>query len=154
MINIVSATKAEDVARAKELIEEYVLSLSIDLSFQNFANEMATFPAKYSPPRGRVLVARWGDSIVGCVALRDLGEGLCEMKRMYVQPSSRGKGLGRALAKAVIDEARRIGYARMRLDTNPSLHAAIHIYVSLGFKDIDPYEFNPVEGARYFELKL
>ena len=154
MINIVSATKAEDVARAKELIEEYVLSLSIDLSFQNFANEMATFPAKYSPPSGCVLVARRGDSIVGCVALRDLGEGLCEMKRMYVQPTSRGKGLGRALAKAVIDEARRIGYARMRLDTNPSLHAAIHIYVSLGFKDIDPYEFNPVEGARYFELKL
>jgi putative acetyltransferase len=154
MIKVVTIEDSELVVRAKELIQEYASSLGLALSFQDFEQEIVTFPAQYSQPHGRLLVAQYEDKIVGCVGLRDLGHGICEMKRMYVQPSFRDKGLGRALAEAVINEARGIGYTHMRLDTIPSMETAIHLYMSLGFKDIDPYRLNPIEGARYLELKL
>ena len=153
-ITIISASNDEYVDKAKELIQEYALSIKQDLSFQDFKQEMATFPSQYSPPGGCLLVAEYDNKIIGCVGLRDQGNGICEMKRMYVQPNYRSLGLGKALAEAVIDRARSIGYHRMRLDTIPSMESAIRVYISLGFRDIDPYRFNPIEGARYLELKL
>ena len=154
MTKVILADNRELIMRAKELFQEYALSLGIDLSFQNFEQEMATFPDQYSPSHGRLLLVQIGDEIVGCVGLRDLGNGRCEMKRMYLQPTYRGQGLGRALAEAIIHEAREIGYTHMRLDTIPSMKAANRLYISLGFKEIEPYRFNPIEGARYMELNL
>jgi ribosomal protein S18 acetylase RimI-like enzyme len=154
MIKIISAINNECVTRAKELIQEYALSLGLDLGFQDFEQEMATFPSQYSPPGGCLFVAQYENKIVGCVGLRDQGSGICEMKRMYVQPNFRGKGLGKALAEAGIDKARSMGYTHMRLDTAPSMESAIRLYTSLGFRDIAPYRFNPIEGARYLELKI
>jgi ribosomal protein S18 acetylase RimI-like enzyme len=154
VIKIISAINNEYVNRAKELIQEYALSLGFDLSFQDFEQEMATFPGQYSPPGGCLFVAQYENKIVGCVGLRDRGSGVCEMKRMYVQPNFRRKGLGKALAEAVIDKARGMDYTHMRLDTTPYMKSAIRLYISLGFRDIAPYRFNPIEGARYLELRL
>lgn len=154
MIRVINAEDSELVAKAKELIREYALSLGLDLSFQDFEQEMATFPKQYSLPGGHLLVAQYENEIVGCVGLRNIGDNICEIKRMYVQPSYRDKGLGRELAEAVISEARGMGYTCMRLDTIPSMESAIHLYISLGFRDIAPYRLNPIDGARYLELRL
>lgn len=154
MINIITADSNELILKTKELFQEYASSLGFDLSFQDFEKEMATFPVQYAPPQGRLCLAQYRHEIVGCVGLRDLGGGICEMKRMYVKPNYRVQGLGRALAKAIINEARNIGYTHMRLDTIPSMKAAVSLYTSLGFKEIEPYRFNPIEGARFMELEL
>ena len=148
------ATSADtDAVRA--LLLEYAEALGVDLCFQGFDRELAGLPGEYAPPRGSLLVARdeHGDA-VGCVALRPLSDDACEMKRLYVRPAVRGSGLGRELALAVVEEARGLGYARMRLDTLPSMSAAARLYESLGFVDIEPYYENPVPGARYLELEL
>ena len=149
MERIVSATTSEQIATVAGLFREYAASLGVDLSFQGFDEELASLPGDYAPPRGRLLLADGG-----CVALRPLAGDLCEMKRLYVRPSSRGTGLGRALVQRVIDEARAIGYRAMRLDTLPSMTAAAAMYRAFGFREIEPYRFNPVEGTKYFELEL
>jgi GNAT superfamily N-acetyltransferase len=108
MISIITADSNELILKTKELFQEYASSLGFDLSFQDFEKEMATFPAQYAPPQGRLFLAQYGHDIVGCVGLRPLDGGKCEMKRMYVKPKYRSQGLGRALAKAIINEARNI----------------------------------------------
>ncbi|MGZ4779385.1 MAG: GNAT family N-acetyltransferase [Thermoanaerobaculia bacterium] len=147
---IVSATTPDDVAAVAVLFREYAASLGVDLGFQHFEEELAAMPGDYAPPRGRLLLAR----DLGCVALRPLSADVCEMKRLYVRPAGRGSGLGRLLAERIIEEARTIGYRAMRLDTLPMMAAARAMYVSLGFREIEPYRFNPIEGTKYFELEL
>jgi putative acetyltransferase len=154
-VNIVQAQSPEDVDRARELFEEYAAGLGINLCFQNFERELAELPGEYVPPTGRLFLAFDGDQVSGCVALRGLAEDACEIKRLYVRPDFRGKGLGRELTQAAIDAAREIGYQRVRLDTLPGkMERAIAIYRSLGFREIEAYYHNPVPGATFMELRL
>jgi ribosomal protein S18 acetylase RimI-like enzyme len=151
-LSLVTAESPELVAQVRALFLEYRDGLGIDLCFQDFDREVVALPGDYAPPRGRLFLALDGVRAVGCVGLRPLEAGACEMKRLYVQPGMRGTGLGRRLAAAAIAAARVIGYQRMRLDTLPSMQAAIAMYEQLGFRDIAPYRVNPVPGARYMEL--
>lgn len=153
-MRIVAATTAAQLATARALIEEYATSLPVDLDFQDFRKEIARFPGKYGPPGGAVLVAYLGKQPAGVVALRKHGRSDCEMKRLYVRPAARGEGVGRALSRKIIEKAKRLGYARMRLDTLPTMDAAMGLYRALGFVDIPAYRFNPVAGARFMELAL
>ncbi|HYJ47022.1 MAG TPA: GNAT family N-acetyltransferase [Pyrinomonadaceae bacterium] len=154
-MKFIQATSAEEVARARQLFEEYRAALGISLCFQNFEQELTDLPGAYAPPEGRLLLAFDEEQMAGCVALRKIGEGTCEMKRLYLRPGFRGKGRGRALALKIIEEARYLGYERMRLDTLPlQMAEAIRMYRSLGFREIEPYYQNPVEGALFMELRL
>jgi len=138
----------------RELIEEYVHSLGIDLGFQEIERELDDLAAMYGPPGGRILLALADGAAAGCVALRPFEHGSCEMKRLYVRPAFRGTGLGKRLAFAVIDTARELGYERMRIDTLLQMGAARKLYASLGFREIEPYRFNPVPGTAFMELAL
>lgn len=153
-IDIVRATSAEQIATARMLFKEYEASLGIELTFQGFAREVAELPGAYAPPAGRLFLATDGTEPAGCVALRPLGDGVCEMKRLYVRPTARGARLGRRLTETVIREARAIGYSCMRLDTLPSMKEAFALYQTLGFREIPPYCENPIVGTHFMELDL
>jgi putative acetyltransferase len=155
LTEILRARSPDDIEHARQLFKEYAAWLEIDLCFQNFEKELAELPGEYSPPTGRLFLASKDTGIAGCVALRKIGEGICEIKRLFVRSEFRGQGLGRQLAKAIIQEAKQIGYERMRLDTlPPKMNDAIALYRSLGFEEIEPYYNNPVPGAKFMELKL
>lgn len=154
-IALSQASTSDDWRVARAMIEEYAESLGVDLCFQGFAEEMDRIAEEYAPPRGALLLARDDAAVLGCVGLRPFGDaGDCEMKRMYVPPAGRGRGVGRRLADAIVAEARKAGYTRMLLDTLPQLQAARALYVSMGFREIPPYRHNPVPGALYFALDL
>jgi GNAT superfamily N-acetyltransferase len=153
-IQIVPAHDEAYLPVVRELFEEYAAGLGFDLCFQNFAEELAGLPGRYAPPSGRLLLAVAASGPAGCVALRDLGDGVCEMKRLYVRPAHRGSGAGRLLAEAVIAEARTAGYRQMRLDTLPFMGRAIALYESLGFRPVEPYTVNPHPGALYLARTL
>ena len=154
MIRIIEAHSGRHVSHVRELFREYADALGFDLSFQNFETELAGLPGPYAPPDGRMLLAVDDEKIAGCVALRRIDETTCEMKRLYVRPAFRGRGVGRKLARTIVDQARKVGYERMRLDTIPSMKPAVALYESLGFKTIGPYRYNPIEGAQFMELVL
>jgi GNAT superfamily N-acetyltransferase len=143
-----------ELDKVRGLMRAYADSLPFDLDFQGFDRELADLPGDYAAPRGALLVARVGGDVGGCVALRPFDGDVCEMKRLFVSPAARGSGLGRLLAEGIIDEARRLGYARMRLDTTPGMETAQSLYEQLGFQEIPPYRHNPVDGTRFLELQL
>lgn len=153
-VRIRRAAAPEDFACARTLFLEYAGALGFDLAFQDFDREIATLPGAYAEPGGCILLAETDGGPVGCVAVRPFGEGLCEMKRLYVRPGHRGLGAGRDLAAAALEAARARGYRRMRLDTVPGMDAAIALYRALGFREIEPYRENPVPGALYLECDL
>jgi ribosomal protein S18 acetylase RimI-like enzyme len=153
-MRVVEATSDAEISAAKILVEEYAASLEIDLDFQGFREEIDQFPRGYSPPDGAVLLAFEGGTPSGVVALRRLSDSVCEMKRLYVRPRFRGRGAGRALSEEIVRKASRLGYTKMRLDTLPTMDAALGLYRALGFREIPPYRYNPVAGAHYLELDL
>lgn len=154
MLAIVRAEIEDQFEEARRLFAEYAASLNVDLSFQHFAEELSDLPAQYSPPNGTLLLAFYEGQSAGCVALRKFDGGACEMKRLYVRPQFRNLKLGRLLIERIIAEGRSLGYGRMRLDTLPRMESAQSLYKSLGFREIPPYRFNPVEGAVFMELRL
>jgi putative acetyltransferase len=154
-ISFRQAESADHIAQARELFLEYAHSLGFSLCFQNFDQELATLPGDYSPPSGRLLLAEYEGQLAACVALHKLDTAICEMKRLYLRPQFRGKGLGRLLADRIIAEARQIGYQRMRLDTvEPVMQDAVAMYRRIGFKKISAYCNNPMPGTLYMELIL
>jgi putative acetyltransferase len=154
-MNLVDAQTPEDLETMRTLFREYERFLNVDLCFQGFAEELATLPGRYAPPRGRLLLARKGEQSAGCVALRPLQEeGSCEMKRLFVRPAYRGQGLGRRLAVRIIRKASALGYTVMRLDTLDTLERAMRIYADLGFQRCAPYYANPLPGVVYWERAL
>jgi len=148
------ATGASDIAVARGLFEEYAAWIAIDLSFQNFAEELRRLPGDYSPPGGALFLA-WADARpAGCVAVRRIDDNDCEMKRLYVRDPFRGLSAGERLAREAIEWARAAGYRRMLLDTLPAMRAAHRLYERLGFLEVPAYRFNPLPGARFMALGL
>jgi len=150
----IDPARAEDIPTVRKLLREYAAGLGFSLDFQGFEREVASLPGDYAPPAGALLVARDRGEVAGCVALRRLDAETCEMKRLYVRTPWRGRRVGAALAAAVVEEGRRVGYRRMRLDTVPGMETAQALYERLGFREIAPYRTNPVPGARFLELDL
>jgi len=154
-IELIQATLPEHIEQARSIFLEYGSSLGFSLCFQSFDEELKSLPGAYGPPSGRLLLARYAGHAAGCVSLRKLEAGICEMKRLYVRPGDRGKGFGRMLVDRVIAEARGIGYERMRLDTIASaMKDAIALYRRMGFEEIAPYSAIPIEHALWMELRL
>ena len=154
-ITIKPATSSADIAQIKDLFLAYAQSLPVDLAYQDFETELAALPGKYAAPGGALLLARNGQGLaIGCVAVRPLEPGACEMKRLYVSPDGRGSGAGRRLAQAAITEARDLGYGELRLDTLPSMTAAQGLYRSIGFIATESYYDTPVEGTVFLSLQL
>jgi GNAT superfamily N-acetyltransferase len=145
----------EDIQLARELFREYEAAVGVSLCFQNFDQEVASLPGKYVPPSGRLFLAYLGAQPVGCIALRKQTDSICEMKRLFLRPEARGKHVGRRLVETIIDEARTIGYDRMRLDTMIGrMDAAIALYRAVGFEEIPPYYDTPIGSTLFMELKL
>ncbi len=153
-MQLVAGHTPEHLPAVRELFVEYADAIEVDLCFQDFDRELAELPGRYAPPTGRLFLAMEAGLVAGCGALRKLDGGVCEMKRLYVRPLFRRRGLGRRLANAAIASAREVGYKRMRLDTLGSMHAAIALYESLGFQRIAAYYDNPSNGAVFMELTL
>ena len=154
-LDFAQAESPDQITQARELFLEYAQSLGFSLCFQNFDQELASLPGGYAAPQGRLLLVEYEGQLAGCIALHKLADGICEMKRLYLRPQFRGKGLGRALAETVIAEARVIGCGRIRLDTvEPVMPNAVAMYRRLGFKEIEPYRPNPNPGVLYMELVL
>lgn len=155
-IRIAQASGPQEIAVARRLLETYAAGLGVDLGYQGFAAELAGLPGPYAPPAGALLLA-WESprTQLGCVALRPMAEaGCCEMKRLFVLPEARGRGLGRALVVAVLDAARQAGYREMRLDSLPFMQDAVALYRAAGFTEIAPYYATPVAGTVFLGRRL
>ena len=154
-MNIKQVQSDEDLRNVRGLIEEYTAWLGADFYFKGIEKELRDLPGEYSPPDGRLLLALDEGQMAGCIALRRIDPDACELKRLYVRPQFRGRGAGAELVKAIIEDAQSIGYRRMRLDTLPRrMEQALSVYRKFGFKDIEPYFANPIEGTLYLELAL
>ena len=155
MITIKLPDTAEDIETVRMLFREYESWLGMDLCFQGFEQELADLPGKYAEPDGRLFLASEDGAALGCVALRKLENDVCEMKRLYLRPEARGRGLGNILIEKIIEAARSIGYQKLRLDTHPpKMGKAVSLYESHGFRPIPPYYNNPHEDVLFMELEL
>jgi putative acetyltransferase len=159
MLRITQVLAEPEISQAQRLFREYAMSPGVEPCLEDFERELASLPGSYGPPTGRLLLAlRQGtegnDLQVGCVALRKLEDGICEIKRLYVRHDFRGEGAGRALVEAVIEQARTMGYRKMRLDTLPNMLEAQKLYKDLGFREIPAYLKNPTPNALCFERAL
>ncbi|UCG62419.1 MAG: GNAT family N-acetyltransferase [Candidatus Zixiibacteriota bacterium] len=154
MLHISQATTDAEMKIVRSLFLEYAETLGFELDFQHFDRDLNELPGQYGPPEGRLLLARWEGEVAGCVALRKHDSEACEMKRLWVKPQFRGKGIGRALAEKLISEARESGYRKMLLDTIETMTEALSLYRSLGFAETTAYYDNPIDGATYFERGL
>jgi putative acetyltransferase len=154
MIQILQVHTPDQLIEIKKLFREYETWLGFDLSFQNFEKEVSSLPGKYTPPKGAILMASFNEHIAGCIAVRPLDKDICEMKRFFVRSKFRGYGIGKKLSEAIVEKAKEIGYAKIRLDTHNTFKAAIGIYRKLGFKEIDSYYHNPMPDVSYWELDL
>lgn len=153
-IEIIDAHHDHFLPEVRSMFEAYRASLDIDLCFQQFDEELETLPGKYAPPTGCLMLAQINQKPCGCIALKPLEEGVCEMKRLYVSPDHRGLRVGRKLVDAIIKRAKDLGYKKMKLDTLPSMERAVNLYESIGFRDTIPYCVNPTPGVRFLELDL
>ena len=151
---ITNPAAAAELDLVRELFREYQQSIGTDLCFQNFESELATLPGAYAAPRGRLYLGMSSGKGACCAGLRPCDDDAAEMKRLYVRPGYRGLGYGWILAKAIIADAKSLGYGRLVLDTLPTMKAAQAMYEALGFRDIEPYTFNPIPGTRYMGLDL
>src|SRR4030042_4041 len=151
VIRFVQALNPSDIEIVRDLFQEYANALGFGLAFQNFDKEIAELPGEYAPPNGRLYITYWNKNVAGCIALRSIDQDICEMKRMYVRPEHQGKGIGVALAQLIINDARVIGYHKMRLDTISSMKTARYIYEKLGFKEIEAYRFNPLPRGLFLD---
>ncbi|NYB74160.1 GNAT family N-acetyltransferase [Sedimentibacter hydroxybenzoicus DSM 7310] len=142
------------IEEIRQLFLEYAESLGVDLNFQDFESEINSLPGKYEPPDGILILASVNGKSAGCVALRRLSKDICEMKRLYIRDEYRRLGIGKKLIVMIIEEAKKLKYRYMRLDTLPTMKKAQELYASLGFYDIEPYVYNPIEGTRFLELIL
>jgi putative acetyltransferase len=155
MTEIVAVSTDEQIETTRQLFREYEKWLDMDLCFQSFEDEMHGLPGKYAPPDGRLYLAYINGEAVGCIALRKIGDGICEMKRLFLRHAARGHGLGKELIEKIIADAREMGYSKMRLDTYPpKMGKAVSLYESHGFRSIEPYYDNPHDGVLYMELDL
>ncbi len=153
-LTIFRAQSDDDLREIRALFLEYQRWLNLDLCFQGFDEELEKLPGRYAPPKGSLLLARYDDSIVGCVAMRPQAVGICEMKRLFVRPAWHGHGIGRKLASDIVTMAREAGYEKMRLDTLDTLDKALLLYGSMGFREISAYCHNPLDSVKYLELVL
>lgn len=155
MIEIIEAADTERIAQARALFREYEAWFGMNLCFQNFDEEVANLPGKYAAPDGGLFLAFADKDLAGCIALRKLEEGICEMKRLFVRDEFRGRKIGVLLIERVIAEARKIGYRKMRLDTFPAkMGKAVNLYESYGFYTIEPYYHNPYGETLFMEKDL
>ncbi|MEQ1765570.1 MAG: GNAT family N-acetyltransferase [Pyrinomonadaceae bacterium] len=155
MVELIQVTTFEDVEDARRIFREYEQWLGMSLCFQSFEDELANLPGMYASPEGRLYLARVDGETVGCIGLRKLEEGICEMKRLYLRESARGKGIGVTLIEKVIADAIEIGYQKMRLDTHPpKMGKAVILYEAHGFYKIPPYYHNPHDGVLFMEKIL
>ena len=151
---IVPARIPDDISVVRALMEEYAEELGIDLGFQAFEDELDRLPGEYAPPAGQLLLARYNDEVIGMAAIRPLGDGVCELKRMVIRPTWRGRGFGRLLGEEAVRTVKYVGFRSIRLDTLARLEAALELYRSMGFVEIDAYRENPCEDAVFMELEL
>lgn len=153
-VEYIESENKEHIYKVRKLFIEYAESLGVDLEFQGFKSELDNLPGKYSHPTGSIILALVNDEPAGCVALRKISDLACEMKRLYVRDHYRGMGIGKELVERIITKARLLGYSYLRLDTLPTMDTAQNMYKNLGFYEIEPYVYNPIEGTKYLELRL
>ena len=154
-MNIIEAKSTEQIELARQLFVEYQAWFGLALCFQNFDEELANLPGEYARPDGRLWLAYESNELAGCIALRKLEEGICEMKRLFVRDGFRGKGIGVALIETLIAEAKALGYKKLRLDTYPpKMEKAVSLYESYGFREIPRYYHNPYGETLFLELDL
>jgi putative acetyltransferase len=157
-IRVVDAVGADGLDHARRLFrsyaDEFADSIAETLCFQGFEAEVTGLPGRYAPPSGCLILAMEGEAPAGCVALRDLGDGTCEMKRLYVAPEYRGRGVGKLLVGEIVCRGERMGYRRMVLDTMPEMAGALALYREYGFVETTPYWGHPAERAVFLERPL